>query len=312
MKRFLLLTLIFILGCEYGKTMQVPYETGEPLQIFFCPREDCTGELVRFLNQSSESIYCAIYEVNIKDVISILQEKERTIHVDVIVDESNYKGLEKYSFITPVKRKGIMHHKFCIVDYEWVFTGSFNPTEGGLKNNNNALFINSRILARNYFNEYERIKSNNNGKTTNEFIYNNRIIKNYFCATDDCSERIKRMIGNAKKSVYFMVFAFTDTGIANELILAKQRGIAVEGVIEKRNAHNASVYPFLAYQKIDVSLDKNKYNLHHKVFIIDNLTVITGSFNPSNNANFRNDENIIVLNSPDIAQEFLEEYELMR
>ena len=36
--------------------------------------------------------------------------------------------------------------------------------------------------------------------------------------------------------------------------------------------------------------------MHHKVFIIDEEIVITGSFNPSKNADTRNDENILIIN----------------
>jgi len=48
--------------------------------------------------------------------------------------------------------------------------------------------------------------------------------------------------------------------------------------------------------------------MHHKVFIIDNATVVTGSFNPSQNADTRNDENMLIIHDPSIAARFLEEF----
>jgi phosphatidylserine/phosphatidylglycerophosphate/cardiolipin synthase-like enzyme len=48
--------------------------------------------------------------------------------------------------------------------------------------------------------------------------------------------------------------------------------------------------------------------MHHKVFIIDNQIVITGSYNFSRSAEERNDENILVIYNTDIAQEFLKEF----
>jgi phosphatidylserine/phosphatidylglycerophosphate/cardiolipin synthase-like enzyme len=51
--------------------------------------------------------------------------------------------------------------------------------------------------------------------------------------------------------------------------------------------------------------------MHHKVFIIDNNTIITGSFNPSKAANEKNDENILIINNKDIAKRFLEEFDYL-
>jgi len=48
--------------------------------------------------------------------------------------------------------------------------------------------------------------------------------------------------------------------------------------------------------------------MHHKVIIIDNQIVITGSYNFSNNAEYENDENILIIHDPKIADLFYDEY----
>ena len=48
--------------------------------------------------------------------------------------------------------------------------------------------------------------------------------------------------------------------------------------------------------------------MHHKVFIIDNETVITGSYNPTKHANEKNDENILVIHGREIAGEYVQEF----
>ena len=48
--------------------------------------------------------------------------------------------------------------------------------------------------------------------------------------------------------------------------------------------------------------------MHNKVFVIDNKTVITGSYNPTKNANERNDENILIIHDKKIAEKFLNEF----
>jgi len=55
-------------------------------------------------------------------------------------------------------------------------------------------------------------------------------------------------------------------------------------------------------------LDRNQHAMHHKVLIIDERLVITGSYNFSKNADRRNDENIIIIDNPEIAAEYLAEY----
>jgi phosphatidylserine/phosphatidylglycerophosphate/cardiolipin synthase-like enzyme len=49
--------------------------------------------------------------------------------------------------------------------------------------------------------------------------------------------------------------------------------------------------------------------MHHKVFIIDGKTVITGSMNPTAGGNERNDENVLIIEDEGIAGLYLEEFE---
>ncbi len=48
--------------------------------------------------------------------------------------------------------------------------------------------------------------------------------------------------------------------------------------------------------------------MHHKVFIIDEKIVITGSYNPTKNANENNDENLLIIHDKKIAEKYLEEF----
>ena len=49
--------------------------------------------------------------------------------------------------------------------------------------------------------------------------------------------------------------------------------------------------------------------MHHKVIIIDDHTVITGSFNFSRSAEKNNDENIVILRNAAIAELYLQEWQ---
>ena len=49
--------------------------------------------------------------------------------------------------------------------------------------------------------------------------------------------------------------------------------------------------------------------MHHKVMILDNKTVVLGSYNFTRNANEANDENILFIHDRDVAAQFREEFD---
>ena len=55
--------------------------------------------------------------------------------------------------------------------------------------------------------------------------------------------------------------------------------------------------------------DNGKGKMHHKVFIIDEKVVITGSMNPSKSGNENNDENVIIIEDEKIAKKYVDEFE---
>jgi phosphatidylserine/phosphatidylglycerophosphate/cardiolipin synthase-like enzyme len=60
---------------------------------------------------------------------------------------------------------------------------------------------------------------------------------------------------------------------------------------------------------LDVHLNGLTGRMHHKVMIIDQQIVITGSYNFTNSAETRNDENLLILFNPDIAAQFMAEFQ---
>ena len=52
--------------------------------------------------------------------------------------------------------------------------------------------------------------------------------------------------------------------------------------------------------------------MHHKVCIIDEKIVVTGSFNPTGSGDYRNDENILIIHNEEIAKRFVEEFGYVR
>ena len=120
--------------------------------------------------------------------------------------------------------------------------------------------------------------------------------------------KLVKYVSGARKSIRFYVFTYTHPNLSGAMIERFKAGLAVEGVIESRGASEGALVP-LYCARVPVKTDGNKYTMHHKVMIIDNAIVITGSFNFTRAADEVNDENVLVIHDPDIAELFLQEYQ---
>ncbi|NIA04081.1 MAG: hypothetical protein GWP09_01905 [Nitrospiraceae bacterium] len=294
-------------------------EKNTTIRVYFCPEDNCETEISSLL-LSSVSSKCAFYDLSDKKIISIIKKTNTA----VIMDKTNYerdlkKGIIHKSNINirPILDDSIMHNKFCIINGTTIITGSTNPTYTGLfKNNNNIIIIKSLLLSKNYLTEFNLIKKSKNitsYKSKSPFEYHiiktpSGTISNYFCHTNECPMVILNVLKTAKKSVFFMTFSFTDRQIAKELITLHLLGLNISGVFEKREINKYSTYKTLKRNNIIVCNDTNPNTMHNKVFIIDKKIVITGSYNPSNNAAHHNYENIIIINNTNITSKYLKEF----
>ena len=118
-------------------------------------------------------------------------------------------------------------------------------------------------------------------------------------------------VRRARQSIHFMAFSFTDDALGDAIIERFQAGVPVGGIFEKRGS--STEYSELGKMQalgMSVQPDTNQWALHHKVFIIDGSTVVTGSFNFSRNAEEENNENLLILRgNRAMAQAYLDEYQ---
>ncbi|HCG76386.1 TPA: phospholipase, partial [bacterium] len=124
-----------------------------------------------------------------------------------------------------------------------------------------------------------------------------------------CEEAIIKRIKKAKKSIYFATFVFTNRKIANAIVKKFNEGIKVKGIMEREGLSPYCRYWLFKDIKADVKWDNNFYLLHHKFFIIDDKILITGSYNPTRGAEEKNEENILILESPEICSIYQDEFE---
>ncbi len=288
-------------------------------------------KLAQVIRRAKKQVYAALQELDSQIITdAILYVHKNGVEVK-IVTEDKYKDEES---IRRLKRVGIpvvddssgpkgklMHNKFIIIDGEWVWTGSFNTTDNGsYKNNNNSLLIRSPKLAENFIDEFNEMfvgkyfgyRSPKNIKYRSIRFPDGTTIRTLFAPENGVAKALTQEIRKAKKSIYFMAFSFTHDGMGKAMIEKYKDGIQVKGVFEKRGNKKSkySEYGQLKNAGIQsIQLDRNKYAMHHKVIIIDERVTITGSFNFSNNANKRNDENVLIIDNPRIAKAYIDEFQ---
>lgn len=313
-------SLITSLAVEEVKEPQIMQETAPDIRIAFCPSDDCESMMLGSLETAQKSIHCAFFDLDLPDVIEKLIERSKEMDVKLVLDNDNWKQLEEYKLDFAIKDTSsqLSHNKFCIIDNATIITGSTNPTVNGVtKNNNNLLIIESRHLAKNHEDEFQELwnKEFGKGATTQdpEVMLNNKTrIRSYFCPEDWCANKIIFELEKADSTIHFMTFSFTHDGIGDKIIEKHDQGVEVKGLFEKQQV--ASNKEYSEYQRMldagitDIKTDSNPANMHHKVFIIDEKTVITGSMNPTKNGDEENDENILIIDDPNIAKLFLNEF----
>lgn len=134
-------------------------------------------------------------------------------------------------------------------------------------------------------------------------------IQNLFCPEDDVPKAIIEAIGQAKESVYVMAFAFTDKDITQALIDCMNEGVKVYVLLDlELSRHPYSARNVLNEAGAVVRISSNNGQIHHKVIIVDEKVVITGSANLSASAYDRNDESVIIFECRALAEAFTREF----
>lgn len=124
----------------------------------------------------------------------------------------------------------------------------------------------------------------------------------------------KMIIGEIEKaqtSIKIQAYSFTNREIAKELVLASQRGVIVQIILDKSQENEkSSVLSYLKENNLDVHIDRAFAIAHSKVFIIDGSTVITGSYNFTKSAEKSNSENCLILKGNQaLTNEYLDDWQ---
>lgn len=181
--RYLLLSLLLSWHLSAGQI--VPQ-----IVPLFTSQDKLAEKLVSEIRQEKESVLVAVYSFSHKKIVKALKEaRKRGVQVELIVDpfclprqqkslqELVDAGVKVYVWQTPhyaeVRKRGsqegdpkvrqdrgILHHKFCLLGNQKVWTGSFNFTYSADRYHaENAVLITDPGVSRAYSDEFVRIRN---------------------------------------------------------------------------------------------------------------------------------------------------------
>lgn len=284
------------------------------------------GPLAEAIDSARLSVDIAIYSLSLNSIRdALLRAHDRGVQVRMVMESDNLDRSDPQKLVEagiPIlgdRREGLMHDKFAVIDNSEVWTGSMNFTDSGAyQDNNNLMRIRSVKMAENYTREFEEMFSDDKfgpdlvAETPNPRVtIDGTPIDVYFAPDDHVQASLVDLVNNAHDSIYFLAFSFTADSIGEAIRARAADGVSVAGVMEGEQINSNVGTEFDPFRQagLDVLRDGNPGQMHHKVMIIDESIVIFGSYNFSNSAETRNDENLLVIYNKDIAAQFIAEFE---
>ena len=241
----------------------------------------------------------------------------------------------------PIDGQGhLMHSKYVIVDGQTVWMGSANFTaEAWSVQDNNIVILTCPALAKYYQDDFDQLwdqgSVDGTGRQDSGTAQDGSSrLEVAFApgAGTDIDHRIAAQIQQATRTVHIASMDISSGNILDALVAATRSGVQVSGVYDGPQMHGvetdwarsapshpegpsaakaaawAVIKPLLVGKpSLPFNPDRpdQPYNyMHNKVAVIDAATVVTGSFNFSENAT-RNAENNLVIHDPALAGRYL-------
>ncbi len=294
-------------------------------------------EILDLIDHATQSVDVAMYNNNRSDIIAALvSAQQRGVRVRYIAD-----GSEPNTALDPLpgfpvlfrNGDGIMHDKFMVIDPEdpqnaEVWTGSTNQTTSQLSwDPNNAIVLQDQAVARVYLHEFEemwgshgaqpdlqqsRTGSAKQDDTPHLFNVGDRSVEVYFSPSDGTNTHIRTALESAQSNIDAALLLLTRDDLTAEMLNKKSVGVAVRVIID--DVQSSSVeYQALISGGVPVAHHDFSSIFHHKYAVVDDglptAFVMTGSHNWTTSATTINDENMLIVRDPDIANIYRQEFE---
>ncbi len=216
----------------------------------------------------------------------------------------------------PITFQGdIMHDKFVVVDGRYVWTGSTNASDScsGGYNANLVLTFDSFQVAEYYQSEFEQMYAGKfhalkgtQALPMHAVIDRDTAVDLYFSPQHEPMRRVVQpLLQHATTSIDIAVFFLTHKGVAQDLLDAHARGVKIRVILDSTGAGNEySKHEVLRLAGIPVKIEDWGGKMHAKSAVIDGRIVVGGSMNWTGAGEDKNDENTVILTSPEHAAQY--------
>ncbi|GAB4568847.1 MAG: phospholipase D-like domain-containing protein [Anaerolineales bacterium] len=278
------------------------------------------------IDSAKLSVDVAIYSLSLNSIRdALLRAHDRGVRVRMVMESDNLDRTDPQRLkdagipILGDRREGLMHNKFMVIDGSEVWVGGMNYTDSGAYEDNNVLMrIRSVKMAENFTREFEEMYVDDKfGDNVRADTPNPRVTMDgtpmdvYFSPDDGVQAILLDILSEAQESIYFMAFSFTADPLGNVIRQRAESGVTVAGVMDEEQVKSnvGTEYDSFRQAGLDVYVDTTPGQMHHKIIIVDESIVIVGSYNFTNSAETRNDENLLVIYNETIAAQFMKEFE---
>lgn len=132
----------------------------------------------------------------------------------------------------------------------------------------------------------------------------------YFSPGDEPYLAITRYLDRAQTTVDICVFTITDDRLAEAVLHAHKRGVALRIITDNSKAEDlGSDVERFERAMIPLRVDRSPFHMHHKFAIIDRKTLLNGSYNWTRGAANDNEENLVAIDDPRLVAPFLKTFD---
>lgn len=161
-----------------------------------------------------------------------------------------------------------------------------------------------------------------------------------FSPDDNIRKTLLALIDSEQEQILIAIFSLTDQKIVKSLIAAHKRGVRIELVADRSNAANqwnkvhtlaragipvhlypqetSGQCPEKGQEKCVGACTHTVYSIMHHKFAVftktidDRRLVFTGSYNFTNSASESNQENVVIIQEPAVAERYADHFQLLK
>ncbi len=230
-----------------------------------------------------------------------------------------------------------MHNKFMVIDANSsnpgdavVCTGSVNWTDTGLNYAyGNLMFVQDSGLAHAFDGEFNMMWGGANATPNTAasrfgtaktdlgrhlFGVGGHLVEVYFAPSDGTDAHIQSAIGTANTDLYFSMYNFANNSEALDVNTVKTAGAYVSGIVDQASAANSSYSLLGTILGSQLKTYAGAFQNNNQYAIVDasnycsDPLLLTGSHDWSTAASTLNDENIVILHSSTVANEYFQSF----